>query len=93
MKELENKLKELEEQKINLMDLDILQELNYQSKYYLEVELTEEEKEEVFYQVRRAYLKSEDLPIHVITTTALDNLEELKNMSTWDLIEEASFNY
>lgn len=88
MKELENKLKELKEENISITDLEILTEINYQSEYYLEIELTKEEKEMILEQVHRAWLKSEDLTIYQITTTAMDNLKELKNMTTWELIEK-----
>lgn len=93
MKELEEKLLELKRENISIVDLDILDEINYQSEYYLEIKLTEEEKEMVFSQVHKAWLKSEGLPIHVITTTALDNLDKLKNMSTYELVEETSWRY
>ena len=93
MKELEEKLKELEKEHISYTDLEILDEINYQSKYYLEIKLKEEEKEMIFSQIHRAWLKSEGLPIHVITTAAMDNLDKLKDMSTYDLVEEASWRY
>lgn len=93
MKELEEKLLELKRENISIVDLDILDEINYQSEYYLEIKLTEEEKEMVFSKVHKAWLKSEGLPIHVITTTALDNLDKLKNMSTYELVEETSWRY
>lgn len=88
MKELELTLELLENKNINIMDLDILNEINYQSKYYLEIELTKEEKETIFKQVHRAYLKSEDLSIYQIVTTAMDNLKDIKDMTTWELIEK-----
>jgi len=93
MKELELTLELLESKNINVMDLDILQEINYQTKYYLEVELTDKEKEEIFSLIHRAYLKSEGLPIHAITTAALDNIKELATMTTKELIERTSEIY
>lgn len=93
MKELEMKLKELKENNICVADLEILDEINYQSEYYLEVELNEEDKEMIFSQIHNAWLKSEGLPIHVITTAAMENFDKLKNMTTWDLVEEASWRY
>ena len=47
----------------------------------------------IFSQIHRAWLKSEGLPIHVITTAAMDNLDKLKDMSTYELVEEASWRY
>ena len=91
MKELERVLKELNNKHINIADLEILNEINYQSEYYLERKLTDNEKELLFDSIHRAWLKSEDLEIYKITTTALDNLDELENMSTWDLIEKACY--
>ena len=88
MKELENKLLELKSENISVADLEILEEINYQSKYYLEIELTETEKEKAFEEIHRAWLKSEDLPIYQIATTVLENIKNLDNMTTWDIIEE-----
>jgi hypothetical protein len=88
MKELENKLKELKEENINVSDLEILEEINYQSEYCLNIKLSEEEKKMAFSQIHRAWLKSEDLTIYQITTTALENLKALKDMTTWELIEK-----
>lgn len=88
MKELENKLKELKEENISVADLEILDEINYQSNYYLEIELTEEEKQKAFSEIHRAWLKSEDLPIYKITTTVLEEFDNLDKLSTWDIIEK-----
>lgn len=93
MKELERKLKELKEQNISYTDLEILDEINYQSKEYLEIELSEKEKELLLNTIHNAYLKSEDLTIYQITTIALENLKELKNMSTWDLVEKTCWRF
>lgn len=93
MKELELTLELLEKKNINIMDLDILSEIKWQAQYYLEIELSEEEKNMIFEQVQRAYLKSEGIPIHVITTAAMDNLDKLKDMSTYDLVEESCWRY
>lgn len=88
IKELENKLNEIKADNISVADLEIINEINYQSEYYLEIELTDEEKDMMFEQVHRAWLKSEDLQIYQIVTTAMDNLKELKDMTTWELIEK-----
>lgn len=88
MKELEKILNELNGKNINLGDLEIIQEINYQS-YCMEITLEEEEKELLFNRIHTAWLKSEDLAIHTITTAALENLENLKDMSTRELVEES----
>ena len=93
MKELEKVLKELNDKHINIADLEILEEINYQSEFYLEKKLNDKEKQLLFDLINRAWLKSEGLPIHVITTTALDNLDELEKMTTWELVERACMNY
>ena len=93
MKELEEKLMELKSENISYTDLEILDEINYQSEYYLEIELSEEEKEELFESVHRAWLKSEDLQIYQIVTVALENIKELKNMSTFDLIDKVIWRF
>lgn len=88
MKELENKLKELKEENISVSDLEILQEIEYQSEYYLEIELTDEDKERAFQEIHRAWLKSEDLSIYQIVTTVLENIKNIDSLSTWDIIEK-----
>lgn len=93
MKELEEKLLELKSQNISYTDLEILDEINYQSKYYLEIELTEEEKEMIFEKVHRTWLKTEELTIYQIVTTAMDNLKDLANMSVWDLSDKTIERY
>lgn len=93
MKELEEKLLELKSQNISYTDLEILDEINYQSEYYLEIELSKEDKEIIFHKIHDAWLKSEGLPIHVITTTVMDNIEKIKNMSVRELIDESCWRY
>lgn len=93
MKELEKVLKELNNKRINLIDLDIMQEINYQSEFCYEMNLNEYEKELLLNTIHNAYLKSEDLTIYQITTIALENLKELKNMSTWDLVEKTCWRF
>ena len=88
MKELESKLKELKEENISVADLEILEEIDYQANYYLEIELTEEEKEIAFHEIHRAWLKSEDLQIHQIASTVLENIKNIDSLSTWDIIEK-----
>lgn len=87
MKELENKLNELKEENICIADLDILNEINYQSEEF-ERKLTEEEKQKAFSEIHRAWLKSEDLPIYKITTTVLEEFDNLDELTTWDIIEK-----
>lgn len=87
MKELEEKLKELKIENICVSDLEILDEINYQSDY-LEIELTEEEKERAFSEIHRAWLKTDDLPIYQLTTTVLENIKDIGKLSTWDIIEK-----
>ena len=89
MKELEKVLKELNNKGVNLIDLDIMQEINYQSEFCYEMNLNEYEKELLLNTIHRAYLKSEDLEIYKLTTVAIDNLEDLEWMSTYDLIDKA----
>lgn len=93
MKELEEKLLELKSENISYTDLEILDEINYQSKYYLEVELNDEDKEMIFHKIHDAWLKSEGLPIYVITTAAMDNIKKIKNMSIRELIDESCWRY
>lgn len=88
MKELENKLMELKEENISIADLEILQEIDYQAEFEFEKELTEKEKEKAFSEIHRAWLKSEDLPIYKITTTVLEEFENLDKLTTWDIIEK-----
>lgn len=93
MKELEEKLLELKRENISYTDLEILDEIDYQSEYYLEIKLEEEEKETIFRKVHDAWLKSEGLPIHVLVTSVMDNLEKLKELSIRDIIEDACWRY
>jgi len=93
MKELENKLKELEIENISIADLEILQEMEYQAKYYLEIKLDDNDKEMIFKKIHEAWLKSEDLQIYQIVTVALENIKELKNMSTFDLIDKVIWRF
>lgn len=88
MKELEKILKEIKEKNINLGDLEIMDNINYQSEFYLEIKLSEEEKKLVLERVHKAWLKTEDIPIYQLVTTALENLKRLKDMTTWEIVEE-----
>ena len=88
MKELEKIIEELREKNINILDLEIANEIKWQTDYS-DKEFTEDEKQKLWDNVERAYSKSSDLTIENITRAALNNFDELDNMDTWDLIEEA----
>lgn len=50
--------------------------------------LTDSELVLVVDSVMEAYLKSEDIDLEKIVYVALDNLNELEDMSTWDLLDK-----
>ena len=89
MKELEKVLKTIKNKGLSLIDLDIMQEINYQSEFCYEINLNEYEKELLLNTIHNAYLKSENLEIYKLTTIAIDNLQDLEWMSTYDLIDKA----
>ncbi len=93
MKELEKILKELNKKNITCADLEILDEINYQSQYYLEIELNEEEKEKIFNKIHTAWLKTDTIPIFVLTTVVMENIKKLDKMTTNDIVEEAIWRY
>ncbi len=89
MKELEKMLNNIKNKGLSLLDLDIMQEINYQSEYCYDIRLNEYEKELLLNTIHNAYLKSEDLEIYKLTTVAINNLKDLEWMSTYDLIDMA----
>lgn len=91
MKELKEVLKELKAKNISVLDLEIMQEIQFQQDYSTR-EFTEEETEKIFNIVSRAYLKSDNTKIEQLTAAVINNLANVDTMNTWDLIEE-SYNY
>lgn len=88
MKDLEKVLKELKERNINVLDLEIANEIKWQTDYN-DRKFTDEEKQKLWNYVDRAYLKSEDLTVEQITRAAIKYIDKLDDMEIWDLIEEA----
>jgi len=90
MKKYIEVIEELENRNIDMLGLEIAYELKVQLDF-TEREFTEEQKEELFTAIERAYLKSDDLTIEAITRKAIELYDELENMTTWDLIEESCY--
>ena len=89
-KEYNKIIKELKENNINMLGLSIAYELECQLGF-CERKFTEEEKDILLDNIERAYLKSEDLSIEVITRKAIELFDNLESMTTWDLIEESCY--
>lgn len=87
-KEYEKILKDMEKEHITVLDLEVYYTLNTILNYK-EVNVNKEQFDELFGAIRHAYLKADDISLDHIVMTSIDNLDNLKDMSTWDLLDKA----
>ena len=84
--EIKNIIQELEDKGIDLLELNIVNEINYQ----LDKELTDNQLELLYCTVERAYLKAEDITIEQLVRYCIDNIDKIYDMNIWDIILNAS---
>ena len=84
--EIKNIIQELEDKGIDLLELNIVNEINYQ----LDKELTDNQLELLYCTVERAYLKAEDITIEQLVRYCIDNIDKIYDMKIWDIILNAS---
>ena len=87
-KDYEKILKDMEKEHITVLDLEVYYTLNT-TLNYKEVKVNKEQFDELFGVIYRAYLKADDIDLDYIVMASIDNLDNLKDMSTWDLLDKA----
>lgn len=87
-KEYEKILKDMEKEHITMLDLEVYYDLIIRLSY-TEVKINKEQFDELFGTITRAYLKADDINLDYIVMAGIDNLDNLKDMSTWDLLDKA----
>lgn len=87
-KEYEKILKDMEKEHITVLDLEVYYTLNTILNYK-EVNVNKEQFDELFGAIRHAYLKADDINLDYIVMASIDNLNNLKDMSTWDLLDKS----
>lgn len=87
-KEYEKILKDMEKENITVIDLEVYYTLNIILNYK-EIKVNKEQFNELFGTVSCAYLKADDINLDYIVMVSIDNLDNLKDMSTWDLLDKA----
>lgn len=86
MKEVKGILEKLNKKGIDLLELEIWNEIDYQ----LDKELNDNQLDILYCTVERAYLKAEDVTIGQLVRYCLDNIDKIYDMKTWDVIINAS---
>lgn len=87
-KEYEKILKDMEKEHITVLDLEVYFTLNTILNYK-EVKVNKEQFDELFGVIRHAYLKADNINLDYIVMASIDNLDNLKDMSTWELLDKA----
>lgn len=87
-KEYEKILKDMEKEHITVLDLEVYYTLNTILNYK-EVNVNKEQFDKLFGAIRHTYLKADDINLDYIVMASIDNLNNLKDMSTWDLLDKA----
>ena len=87
-KEYEKILKDMEKEHITVLDLEVYYTLRTVLNYK-EIKVNKEQFDELFGAIRHAYLKADDINLDHIVIASINNLADLKDMSTWDLLDKA----
>lgn len=84
--EIKEVLEELSDKGIDLLELNIWNEIDCQ----LDKELTDNQLMTLYCTIERAYLKAEEITIEQLTRYCIEHIDEIYDMSIWDVILNAS---
>lgn len=87
-KEYEKILKDMRKEHITIVDLEVYFTLNAILDHK-GIRVNKEQFDELFGAIRHAYLKADDINLDYIVIASINNLADLKDMSTWDLLDKA----
>lgn len=70
----------------NLLNLQIIDEIQCQ----LEDKISDENYNKLFYTIKNCYLKTDEIDLWSLTNYCINNIDEIDDMSTWEIIEESN---